>query len=84
MINIKIEYCEKWNYEPEFDRVSKIILSIDDSVNIIGNSKPPRTGSFEVLINNKLVFSKLDSNLFPNSEEIYSWFNWSICKLQHN
>ncbi|MBI45522.1 MAG: hypothetical protein CMG66_05100 [Candidatus Marinimicrobia bacterium] len=52
-----------------------MILSIDDSVNIIGNSKPPRTGSFEVLINNKLVFSKLDSNLFPNSEEIYSWFN---------
>ena len=81
MININIEYCEKWNYRPEFDRVSKIILSINSNANIIGNSNLPRTGSFEVLIDDKLVFSKLNSNSFPNLEEIYSWFEWSVCKL---
>ena len=75
MMKINIEYCEKWNYKPEFDRVSKIILSFKDNVEIIGNCHPPRIGSFEVLINEKLVFSKLNSGDFPESEEIYSWFS---------
>jgi len=73
--NIYIEYCEQWNYQPEFDRVSKIILSIDDSSNIVGNEENPRTGSFEVVINNQLVFSKFKVGRFPNESEIYSWFN---------
>ena len=81
MIEINIEYCEKWNYKPEFDRVSKIVLSFKQSVNIIGNSNPPRTGAFEILINGRLVFSKLNSGNFPTSSEIYSWFNWNRCKL---
>ena len=75
MIEINIEYCEKWNYKPEFDRVSKIISSFKNNVNIVGNSNPPRTGAFEVLVNNKLVFSKLSAGDFPVSSEIYSWFN---------
>ena len=81
MIKINIEYCEKWNYKPEFDRVSKTILSFKKNVNIIGNSNPPRTGSFEVSINDKLIYSKLDSGGFPESSEIYSWFHWIRCKL---
>ena len=75
MIEINIEYCEKWNYGPEFDRVSKIATSFKNNINITGNTSPPRSGSFEVLINNKLVFSKLDSGNFPKQSEIYSWFN---------
>ena len=75
MIYIYIEYCEKWNYKPEFDRVSKIILSIDKSINIAGNKSNPRTGAFEVVMNNQLVFSKLKTERFPNETEIYSWFN---------
>ena len=81
MIEVNIEYCEKWNYKPEFDRVSKIILSFKNNINIIGNSVSPRTGSFEVLINNELVFSKLMSGNFPEKSEIYSWFNTNKCKL---
>ena len=75
MTNVYIEYCEKWNYKPEFDRVSKIILSINQSININGNKSTPRTGSFEVVMNNQLVFSKLKTERFPNETEIYSWFN---------
>ena len=74
-MNIHIEYCEKWNYKPEFDRVSKIILNINNKVNIQGNKTPPRTGSFEVSINGKLIFSKFEYDSFPTKEEIYSWFN---------
>ncbi len=74
MIEINIEYCEKWNYKPEFDRVSKIISSFKDNIKIIGNPIPPRTGSFEILLNGRLVFSKLKSGDFPVPSEIYSWF----------
>ena len=74
MIVLHIEYCERWNYEPEFDRVSKIILNMKKEIKIIGNETIPRTGSFEVLLNNKLVFSKLQNNNFPTIEDINSWF----------
>ena len=77
MLNIYIEYCEKWNYKPEFDRVSKIIINLNSSVNIVGNKNLPRTGSFEVTINNKLVFSKFKCDSFPSKEEIFSWFSWN-------
>jgi len=43
-------------------------------IKIIGNETIPRTGSFEVILNNKLVFSKLQNNNFPNIEDINSWF----------
>ena len=74
MIYVNIEYCEKWNYKPEFDRVSKIISSLKKDITVIGNAAPPRTGSFEVLIGNKLVFSKFTKDKFPSEPEIYSWF----------
>ena len=72
---IHIEYCEKWNYKPEFDRVSKIILLIDNSINISGNDSEPRTGSFEVTINGKIIFSKFENGRFPDDLEISSWFS---------
>jgi len=72
-MNVYIEYCEKWNYRPEFDRVSNIILSIDKTVNVVGNQKPPRTGSFEIVIGNKLIFSKLSADRFPSEAEICTW-----------
>ena len=67
-MKIYIEYCIKWNYEPEFDRVSKIILDINPNVILIGNPKPPRSGSFEITIDGNLVYSKLLTNKFPNYE----------------
>ena len=72
---VHIEYCEKWNYKPEFDRVSNIINLIDEPINISGNDSEPRTGSFEVIVNGKLLFSKFKLGRFPNESEIYSWFD---------
>ena len=39
-----------------------------------GNAKPPRSGAFEVSIDNQLVFSKFDSGGFPKESEIKGWF----------
>ena len=74
-MKLHIEYCEKWNYKPEFDRVSNIINSLNYNVEIKGNSTEPRTGSFEIKLNDKLVFSKFQTDEFPDENEILSWFN---------
>ena len=74
-MNIHIEYCEKWNYYPEFERVSNIIKKKRPEAAITNNNTPPRTGSFEVTINNKLVYSKFKTNNFPTENEIVSWIN---------
>ena len=72
-MNIYIEYCEKWNYGPEFERVSNIIKQKDENIKVIGNNIPPRSGAFEVIINNKLVYSKFSTNSFPGKDEILNW-----------
>jgi len=73
---IEIEYCVKWNYKPEFDRVSKTIKSISPETNIIGNKNSPRSGAFEVKLDDKTIYSKFSTNTFPNIEDINSWFIW--------
>lgn len=68
-----IEFCEKWNYHPEFDRVSKLIKIKYPHASVIGNKNIPRSGSFEVLLENKLLFSKFKENRFPTKDEISQW-----------
>ena len=70
---IHIEYCVKWNYGPEFDRVSNEIKLVDNSIEVIGNLKPPRSGAFEIAVDNEIVFSKFNSGRFPNNKEIRDW-----------
>ena len=67
---VHIEYCVKWNYGPEFDRVSKLIKKKCPKAMIIGNQTPPRSGAFEITINNELVYSKFKTNTFPSEDEI--------------
>lgn len=74
-MKIHIEYCVKWNYGPEFDRVSKIIKKITPESIIVGNETPPRTGAFEITINNKLTYSKFETEDFPSEEEIKKILN---------
>ena len=73
-MNIHIEFCIKWNYGPEFDRVSKIIKEINPQANISGNDSAPRSGAFEVKINEEIVFSKFSTGNFPSKELINGWF----------
>lgn len=74
-MNVYIEYCVKWNYGPEFDRVSKILSEIIPDINIIGNEKAPRSGAFEITINNNLVYSKFITSNFPTEVELKKILN---------
>ena len=74
-MNIHIEYCIKWNYKPRFDRVSEIILKYQPNAKIAENKSYPRSGAFEVTINEKLVYSKLQTGGFPELKNIKEWLN---------
>ena len=70
-MNINIEYCVVWNYEPR-------ALSLGDELtNQFGNNivvlKPGDRGAFEVFVNNQLIFSKLQLDRFPNDGEIVTF-----------
>ena len=69
-MNIHIEYCIRWNYEPEFDRVSKIIKKNSSNSKISSNRDYPRSGAFEIEIDGKIVYSKLKTCRFPTEEDI--------------
>ena len=73
-MNIHIEYCVKWNYGPEFDRVSKIIKSMIPNCIISGNSTPPRSGAFEIKVDSNLVYSKFKTSGFPTEKELKKIF----------
>ena len=72
-MRVHIEFCVKWNYDPEFERVSNIIKSIKADVEISSNQNPPRSGAFEVSIDDKLIFSKFQLGRFPTEDEIKGW-----------
>tara|TARA_X000001036_G_C20151439_1_gene591524 strand:- start:218 stop:394 length:177 start_codon:yes stop_codon:yes gene_type:complete len=55
--------------------VSKIIRKIIPNSNIIGNEKPPRSGAFEITINNKLIYSKFTTSSFPIESELKKILN---------
>jgi len=74
-MKIHIEFCVKWNYGPEFDRVSKEIKRILPEVIIEGNSIPPRSGAFEITVNKKLIYSKFKTNSFPSEKELKELLN---------
>ena len=73
-MKIHIEFCEKWNYHPDFDRVSKQIIKFMPNAYIEGNNTPPRSGAFEVTIDDRVVYSKLQTGEFPNKKDISNWF----------
>mgnify|MGYP002842138366 CR=1 FL=1 len=74
-MKIHIEYCVKWNYGPEFDRVSNQIKKIAPNAIITGNENPPRTGAFEILLNGKLIYSKFETDTFPSQVELENLIN---------
>ena len=54
--------------------MSKQIKEIMPNAQVEGNAKPPRSGAFEITIDEKLVYSKFETGNFPNTGDIKSWF----------
>ena len=66
-MDISIEYCMQWNYEP------RAFSLRDELSNLFGiNSELIESGGgvFEIRANGHLIFSKKELERFPNSGEI--------------
>ena len=55
--------------------MSKDIKEIFPNAIIKGNKNDPRTGAFEITVNNKLIYSKFRTNSFPTKDEIRTLLN---------
>ena len=66
-MNVSIEYCMEWNYEPRAfslrDKLSNL-FGIESELIESGG------GVFEVRLNNNLIFSKKQLGRFPEEDEI--------------
>ena len=58
--------------------MSKIIKEINPTIKIFGNQSPPRSGAFEVQLNEKLVFSKFLTGNFPTEKELKIMFESNL------
>lgn len=69
-MNVKITYCNMWNYLPTAFRVREEILQVNSKANVefIQGSG----GDFIVEVEGKVIFSKNDDNTkrFPRENEI--------------
>ena len=75
-MDISIEYCMQWNYEP---RALSLRDSIKRKFGVEAELIKSSGGVFEVALNNSLIFSKKELNRFPEPLEVeenldlYEW-----------
>ena len=50
--------------------MSKTFKALNPNIIITSNKITPRSGAFEITLNNKLVYSKFKNETFPTEEEI--------------
>ena len=74
-MNIRIEYCVVWNYEP---RALSLRDDLSDQFGNWAELKPGERGAFEKFANNNIIFSKLIEERFPDSNEIVSFIKLKL------
>ena len=66
-MKISIEYCVQWNYEPRALRVRDLLEErYNSNVDLVKSGG----GVFEIIIDEKLAFSKKKEGRFPIDEEL--------------
>ena len=66
-MNITIEYCTQWNYEP---RALSLRDELMDNFGFSSELIESSGGVFEITVNGDLIFSKKELGRFPNLNEI--------------
>lgn len=67
-MQLSIEYCITCNYRPMAASLAIVIKKeIGIDTQLVGSKK---AGAFEVILDGELIFSKLQSNRFPDHQEI--------------
>ena len=67
-MRVLIKYCVQWNYEPRALSLREELSSAFPDV--MAGQVPGERGAFEVIVDDVLVFSKLELDRFPEEGEI--------------
>jgi len=66
-MDIKINYCSVWNYEPRAAGLADIIKK---KLGISPELVPGSKGIYDIIVDQKTIFSKHQSKRFPDNDEI--------------
>lgn len=66
-MNIDIHYCVPWNYEPQ---AASLADELRNAFCVEANLVPGTNGIFDVVVDNKRVFSKSEVGRFPHPGEV--------------
>ena len=70
-MELHVEYCERWNYRPQFEQLAQSLKNKFSDIEVLGNQNGKfRVGSFEITMSDKMIFSKLETGRFPADEEV--------------
>lgn len=67
-VKVVVEYCGGWGYGPRYQELRQKILGAVPSADITGNVG--RRTSFEVTVNDIVIFSKLEKGSFPDFDMV--------------
>ncbi|XP_056405208.1 migration and invasion enhancer 1 [Hyla sarda] len=67
-VTIVVQYCEPCGFKPHYEELAAAVR--DEFPEVIIDSCPGGTGAFEIEINGKLVFSKLELGGFPYEKDL--------------
>ena len=68
--HVIVEFCMQWNYAPKAASFAEELFTHFNRK--IGKMElvPISGGAFEVTVNGEKIYSKLDTGVFPDTEEI--------------
>ena len=68
-MEIKIRYCLLWNYKP---RAARLADELNNAFDVKAKLMPGWIGTFDVIVDGRLVFSKSKAGRLPASGEVIS------------
>ena len=68
-MNIDIHYCVAWNYEPH---AASLADELREAFGVEAKLVPGGNGIFDVIVDEKRVFSKFEAGRFPDPGEVTS------------
>lgn len=80
-VTVHVEYCGRWGYAPRFRDLKQRILRECPEASVDG--EVGRATSFEVTINDKLVYSKLNEGAFPDFDAVIYPYIFYYIYLNH-
>ena len=69
-MNFVIKYCGGWGYGGRFNMAKQTIMSKCPNATVTGQRANGKTGEFEVILNGKLIHSKLETGKMPEMDGV--------------